>query len=93
MKKEYAVQTASSNLRFGPGVTREVGMDLKDLGLKRVLVMTDSNLKQLHPVQTVLESLESEGIEYDLYSDVRVEPTDISVKKAVAVAVAGNYDA
>jgi hydroxyacid-oxoacid transhydrogenase len=92
MKKEYAVQTASSNLRFGPGVTREVGMDLKDLGLKRVLVMTDSNLKPLLPVQTVLESLESEGIEYDLYDDVRVEPTDISVKKAVAVAVEGNYE-
>jgi hydroxyacid-oxoacid transhydrogenase len=92
MKKEYAVQTASSNLRFGPGVTREVGMDLKDLGLNRVLVMTDSNLEALAPVQTVLESLESEGIEYDLYSDVRVEPTDSSVKEAVAVAVAGNYD-
>lgn len=89
--KEYAVQMSSSNLRFGPGVTREVGMDLKDMGLQRVLVLTDANLKHLVPVQTVLESLESEGIEYDLYSEVRVEPTDLSVKGAIAVAVAGNY--
>lgn len=66
-------------------------MDLKDMGLQRVLVLTDANLKELPPVQTTLESLESEGIEYDLYSEVRVEPTDLSVKGAIAVAVAGNY--
>ncbi len=91
MKKEYAVQMASSNLRFGAGVTKEVGMDLKDLKIGRVLVLTDNNLKELPPVQVVLESLEAEKIEYDLYSEVRVEPTDTSVKHAVAVAVAGNY--
>ncbi|GJM30299.1 MAG: alcohol dehydrogenase [Cyclobacteriaceae bacterium] len=92
MQKEYAVQISSSNLRFGAGVTREVGMDLADRGIKRVLVLTDANLKRLQPVQTVLESLESENIEYDLFAEVRVEPTDISVKQAVAVAVAGKYD-
>ncbi len=92
MKKEYAVQMASSNLRFGAGVTKEIGMDLKDLKIGRVLVLTDNNLKELPPVQVVLESLEAEKIEYDLYSEVRVEPTDTSVKHAIAVAVAGNYD-
>jgi hydroxyacid-oxoacid transhydrogenase len=91
MKKEYAVQTASSNLRFGPGVTKEVGMDLADMGIKRVLVLTDSNLKDLFPVQTVLESLTAENIEFDLYDEVRVEPTDLSIKHAVEVAVAGAY--
>ena len=83
---------ASSNLRFGAGVTKEVGMDLKDLNIGRVLVLTDNKLKDLSPVQTVLESLESEKVEFDLFDKVRVEPTDISVKHAIAVAVAGNYD-
>lgn len=91
MLKEYAVQVSGANLRFGAGVTKETGMDLADWGIKRVLVLTDTNLKELQPVQTVLESLASEGIEYDLFAEVRVEPTDISVKQAVAVAVAGNY--
>ena len=89
--KEYAVQMSSSNLRFGAGVTREIGQDLSDMGLKRVLVLTDTNLMDLAPVQTTLESLESEGIEYDLYSEVRVEPTDGSVKHAIAVAQTGQY--
>ena len=93
MDKEFAVQTASSNLRFGPGVTKEVGMDLKDMGMHRVLVMTDANLKTLPPVQTVLESLSAENIEFDLYSEVRVEPTDLSIKQATDFATAGDYQA
>src|SRR5690606_20958230 len=38
---EYAVELATSNIRFGPGVTREVGYDLQDMGIDRVLVLTD----------------------------------------------------
>jgi len=92
MQKEYAVQMASSNLRFGAGVTKEVGMDLADMGIRRVLVLTDKNLKDLPPVQTTLESLQSEKIEYDLYDNVRVEPTDVSMKEAIDIAVAGKYE-
>lgn len=93
MEKDYAIQMGSSNLRFGPGITREVGMDLADMGIRRVLVLTDPNLRDLPPVQTVLEALRQEGIEYDLFDDVRVEPTDISFNKAIKVAKAGNYEA
>ncbi len=92
MEKDYAIQMGSSNLRFGPGITREVGMDLADMGIRRVLVLTDPNLRDLPPVQTVLEALKQEGIEYDLFDEVRVEPTDTSFKKAIEVAKAGNYE-
>ncbi|MDA0196813.1 MAG: iron-containing alcohol dehydrogenase [Bacteroidetes bacterium] len=93
MDKEYAVQMASSNLRFGAGVTKEVGMDLTDMGIGRVLVFTDKNLKDRQPVQTVLESLESEKVEFELFDNVRVEPTDYSMKEAIDFATAGNYEA
>jgi hydroxyacid-oxoacid transhydrogenase len=92
MLKEYAVQMASSNLRFGPGVTKEVGMDLADMGIKRVLVFTDAQILNLQPAQTVFESLSSEGIEFDVFDRVRVEPNDISIKDAIAVAQKGGYD-
>ena len=92
MKKEYAVQMASSNLRFGPGVTREVGMDLNDRGIRRVLVFTDQNLVDLPPVQKVEEALQNEKIEYEVYNNVRVEPTDVSMKDAIAHAQDGNFD-
>lgn len=93
MQKDYAIQMGSSNLRYGPGVTREVGMDFKDMGIKRVLLITDQNLKDAYPVQTAREALESEGIEYDIFDQVRVEPTDISFKEAVKVAQEGKYEA
>ena len=91
MEKEFAVQTASSNLRYGPGVTREIGMDLVDRGIKRALEFTDNNLKHLPPVQITLESLKSAGIEFDVYSEVRVEPTDLSIKDATKAALSGKY--
>jgi hypothetical protein len=35
---------ACSNIRYGPGVTQEVGMDLINMGAKNVGVYTDKNL-------------------------------------------------
>jgi hydroxyacid-oxoacid transhydrogenase len=93
MKNEFAFEMAASNIRFGPGVTREVGMDLADLGVRNALVITDPGLARMAPVQTVLESLESAGVGFTLYDRVRVEPTDESFLDAIAFAKQAPYDA
>ena len=80
---EVAFEMAVSSVRFGAGVTREVGMDLVDLGARRVLVLTDPVLGVLPPVQTVLESLETNGVPFALYDRVRVEPSDASFLDAI----------
>lgn len=38
--------------------------------------MTDKNLSQLPPVTAVLNSLAKYGVNFQMYDDVRVEPTD-----------------
>ena len=86
MRNEFAFEMAASNIRFGPGVTREVGMDLADLGVHNALVITDPGLARMAPVQTVLESLDSACVGYTLYDRVRVEPTDESFLDAIAFA-------
>ncbi len=48
---------ACSNIRYGPGVTAEVGMDLVNLKAKHVGVYTDKNLAQLPPMKATLDSL------------------------------------
>lgn len=63
-------------MRYGVGVTREVGLDLINFGAKNVCVMTDGNLVKLKPVKAVLDSLTKNGINYKVYDKVRVEPTD-----------------
>lgn len=92
MTFETAFTMDTSSIKFGPGVTREVGFDMQNLGAKRVMVLTDPNLKESEPVQITLEALRAEGIDAVLYDQVRVEPTDISFKQAIAFAVEGNFD-
>ena len=93
MAYETAFQMATSNIRYGPGVTQEVGMDLADMGVKHVLVLADPNVVRLEPVATVLESLDSEKIRHTLFDRVRIEPTDGSFQEAIAFAGSGLFDA
>ena len=92
MSQETAFEMAASNVRFGAGVTREVGMDLVDLGVRKALVVTDANLTSLAPVKTALTALEAAGVEAVLYDQVRVEPTDVSFLHAIQFARAAAVD-
>jgi hydroxyacid-oxoacid transhydrogenase len=93
MKHDTAFEMSVSSIRFGKGVTREVGMDLAELGAKHVLVVTDRTLRSLPPVQAVIDSLEASKIRYAIYDRVRVEPTDESFLDAINFARDGGYDA
>ncbi|KAF7950466.1 hypothetical protein EAE96_007750 [Botrytis aclada] len=82
-EKEYAFEMAASSIRFGPGVTREVGMDFKNLGSKRVLVVTDTVVRELEAMKQVREGLGREGVEFEVFEGTRVEPKDTSIKEAI----------
>jgi hydroxyacid-oxoacid transhydrogenase len=83
MTRDTAFETVASSVRFGSGVTREVGMDLADLGARRVLVVTDATLARLPPVQAVLESLDASGVRFTVYDRVGIEPTEASFADAI----------
>jgi hydroxyacid-oxoacid transhydrogenase len=85
-QKEYAFEMAASAIRFGPGVTREVGMDFKNIAAKRVMVVTDKTVGKLDAMRMVQEGLSQEGVEFRVYDGVRVEPKDSSIKEAIAFA-------
>ncbi len=91
--REYAFEMAASGVRFGAGVTREVGMDLSDMGARLVLVLTDPTVAGMQPVQTVRESLDAQGVSFVMYDRVRVEPTDESFRDAITFAREKPYDA
>ncbi|XP_068626954.1 hydroxyacid-oxoacid transhydrogenase, mitochondrial isoform X2 [Battus philenor] len=67
-------------------------MDLVNMGVKNVCVMTDQNVVSLSPMKAVLDSLVKNGINYSVYDNVRVEPTDTSFKHAIDFAKQGNFD-
>jgi hydroxyacid-oxoacid transhydrogenase len=85
-ERDNVFEMAASNIRFGAGVTREVGMDLREIGARHVLVMTDPVVARLPPAIGVLESLEGNGIAVTVYDRVRVEPSEESFLDAIAFA-------
>src|SRR6476469_4350201 len=89
---DTAFQLSTSNLRFGTGTTREVGMDLQDMGLRRTLLVIDPRLLDLPVGQTVRESLQAARIDFEIFSAVEVEPTDRSFQQAISVAREGRFD-
>lgn len=76
--KEYAFEMAASSIRFGPGATQEVGMDLKNMNAKRVCVVTDETVDKLDAMKQVREALTREGIDFKVFNKTRVEPKDSS---------------
>lgn len=91
---EYAFEMASSSVRFGRGVTKEIGQDLVSMGLtKRVCVVTDPYMATLPPMKAVLESLTAANIQFEVFDQVAVEPTDASLQVAIEYSKAKQFDA
>ena len=92
MALESVVRVDSASIKYGFGATREVGFDLKELGVTRVMVVTDRNLAEEEPVKTTMRALKDAGLQTVLYSNTRIEPTDVSLKDAIDFAIRGKFD-
>ncbi|MCO5221897.1 MAG: iron-containing alcohol dehydrogenase [Thermomicrobiales bacterium] len=93
MSFESAFTMDTSSIKYGPGVTSEVGDDVRGLGATRVMVVTDPALETHDAVATTTNALNAAGIDYALYARTRVEPTDVSFKDAIDFATDGGFDA
>ncbi|XP_062134317.1 probable hydroxyacid-oxoacid transhydrogenase, mitochondrial [Drosophila sulfurigaster albostrigata] len=91
--KEYAFEMSASTVRFGPGVSAELGADLSNWGAKNVCLVTDKNVAKLPSVRVALDSLARHGINYQVYDETRVEPTDQSFWHAAQFARRNQFDA
>jgi hydroxyacid-oxoacid transhydrogenase len=89
---ETAFTMDASGIKFGPGATRELGYDMQQLGVKRAMLVTDPNLANSRPVAVALAALRAAGIDTVLFDQVRVEPTDVSLKEAIRFAAEGRFE-
>ena len=92
MALETAFTIDTSSIKYGPGVTREVGHDMRRLGAQRVMVLTDVQLAQGAAVATAVAALKAAGIDAVLFDQVRVEPTSSSFLQAIEFASRGKFD-
>lgn len=93
MTCDTVFQMTGSTVRFGSGATREVGLDFAELGARRVLLLMDPAVVDQYPGQSAVESLQSAGIDFAVFDQVRCEPTDASFQEAIAFATDGGFDA
>jgi alcohol dehydrogenase class IV len=73
-------------LKFGTGSSDEIGFDLSQYAVRRVLVLTDPGVAATGHPQRVADQLGRFGIEAAVFDGVHVEPTDASMEAAIAHA-------
>jgi hydroxyacid-oxoacid transhydrogenase len=89
---ETAFTIDTSSIKFGPGITGEAGSEMARLGAKRVMVVTDPQMANSEAVRIATDSLTRAKIEFTVFDQVSIEPTDSSLKEAIRFAVDGQFD-
>lgn len=68
---------------FGPHAREVLPTEVQSRGFKRILVVTDTSLVSAGVVDKVLEELDSNYIPYEVFSDVKPNPTVAEVQEGV----------
>ena len=77
---------------FGPGARKELPDVVNRLGLKKALVVTDKGLVKFGVAKMVTDVLDEAGIPYEVYSEVKPNPTVTNVKMGVDAFAASGAD-
>ncbi|HVV13284.1 hydroxyacid-oxoacid transhydrogenase [Amycolatopsis sp.] len=94
MSEETVFTYGAPALKYGAGASDEIGYDLKQTGARRALVVTDPGVAATGWPQRVADGLTGYGLVAEVFDGVHVEPTDISMAKAVEYARgSGPWDA
>ncbi|MFX0200014.1 MAG: iron-containing alcohol dehydrogenase family protein, partial [Candidatus Hodarchaeota archaeon] len=64
-----------TKIQFGPGRSQLIGRVIKELGKKKPLIVTDEGVINAGLTKIMVQSLEIEGIPYEIFSDVQSNPT------------------
>jgi alcohol dehydrogenase class IV len=73
-------------LKFGPGAADEIGFELSQYGVRRVLIVTDPGITAIGVPDRIADTIRRYDIAVEIFDGVHVEPTDDSMAKAVGYA-------
>ncbi|MEJ7873426.1 MAG: hydroxyacid-oxoacid transhydrogenase [Rubrobacteraceae bacterium] len=79
-------------IKYGPGASEEVGWEVKRMGVKRVMLVSDPGVVKANIAPRIQELIEAEGIEVEVWDRSRVEPTADSFQAAADFAAEGGFD-
>ena len=82
----------AARITFGRDCSDELGHRARRLGMTRVALFSDAGVARLPFFDTARRSLASAGLDVVTYTDVRVEPTDVSFQDAARFAAEAKPD-
>ena len=68
----------------GKGAIREIATEVKGRGFAKCFVCSDPDLLKFGVTKKVTDILDAEKIDYEIYSDIKANPTVANVKAGVA---------
>lgn len=77
---------------FGVNKALKIGDIIKDLGMKKIFIVTDKFLKSTECVQNLVNSLISQGFEVTVFTDIVPEPPIEVVNKAADILKESDSD-
>lgn len=77
---------------FGPGAREVLPKEIARLGLKKALVVTDKDLIKFGVAEKVLSVLRKAGIPYEIFSEIKQNPTVGNVKAGLEAYAASKAD-
>lgn len=77
---------------FGPGARKELPGVVVNLGKKKALIVTDAGLVKFGVVKMVTDVLDAASLPYDIFSDVKPNPTVTNVKNGIDAFKASGAD-
>ena len=76
----------------GPGAIQEIAGEVKGRGFKKCFVCSDPDLIKFNVTKKVTDVLENAGIDYEIYSEIKANPTVENVQTGVAAFKASGAD-
>lgn len=77
---------------FGAGSRENIAVEAKRRGFKKAFFVTDKDLIRFHVADKIIEVFEKNGIPYEIYSDVKANPTIANVQNGVNAYKASGAD-
>ena len=82
----------NENSYHGAGAIKEIPAEVKTRGFKKAFVCSDPDLIKFGVTKKVTDVLEGEGLVYEIYSDIKPNPTIENVQSGVAAFKASGAD-
>lgn len=82
-----------TKIRYGAGMLKVLGEELRLLQAKKVMIATDKGLVKTGMVKKVTEIIEKEGIDFFVYDEIEANPKDYNVEACAAKAREASTDA